>query len=572
MVTEPPQLGPGVLLAGRFEIGELLGAGGMGQVFAAHDRLKDQYLALKVLSPELVASAHARERFLVEARICCDLSHDNIVRVYDVAQSGPHIYLTMERLYGQSLRCVIEKCKQEQRPLPLDEVMHVAQQLLTALRYAHGRNVVHRDIKPENIWLCADEAKTVKVMDFGIARACASTDLTRTGMAMGTPYYMAPEQWLSAKNADARADQYSLGVVLYELLTGLLPTGNTQPLEQLRRDLPKRRARAVMRAMSTKPEHRWPTLAELLVGLQPRQLPVAMLSGIGAAIVVAIVAVANWPRPKPEPPALATPQSGAPAATMKPFTTFRDRLQDGSMGPHMIVLPAGEFLMGSPDTEVLRNIGEGPQHRVRVRSFALAQTETTWEAYDRFAAATRRKLPDDAGWGRGTRPVINVSWRDAAAYAEWLSEQTDEHYRLPSEAEWEYAARAGTTTPFSTGECISTNDANFFGPSAYSNCPQSNLSLGKTRPAGSYPASAFLLHDLHGNVSEWVQDCYHVTYERAPTDGRAWLAQNQGECTYRVLRGGSWVFLQALMRSAFRFRGTTEEVSNTHGFRLARTL
>src|SRR5688572_27932376 len=205
-------------------------------------------------------------------------------------------------------------------------------------------------------------------MDFGIARACASTDLTRTGMAMGTPYYMAPEQWLSAKNADARADQYSLGVVLYELLTGLLPTGNTQPLEQLRRDLPKRRARAVMRAMSTKPEHRWPTLAELLVGLQPRQLPVAMLSGIGAALVVAIVAVANWPRPEPEPIRSATPQSVAPAATMKPFTAFRDRLQDGSMGPHMIVLPAGEFLMGSPNTEVLRNIGEGPQHRVRVRS------------------------------------------------------------------------------------------------------------------------------------------------------------------------------------------------------------
>jgi formylglycine-generating enzyme required for sulfatase activity len=491
MVTEPPQLRPGMLLAGRFTIGELLGAGGMGQVFAAHDRLKGQDIAIKVLSPELVENTHARDRFLVEARICCDLSHDNIVRVYDVAQCGPHIYFTMERLYGKSLRHVIGQCKQEQRPMPLKEVMHITLQLLTALRYAHGRKVVHRDIKPENIWLCADEASSVKLMDFGIARALASSDLTRTGIAMGTPYYMAPEQWLSAKDVDARADQYSLAVVLYELLTRVLPATSR---------------------------------AELVAGVA------------------------------------------------KPLSGFRDRLREGSCGPVMIVIPASEFLMGSPGTEVGHYLADGLQHRVTLQSFALAQTETTFEDYDRFARATARKLPDDArGWGRANRPVINISWRDATAYAQWLSKQTGERYRLPTEAEWEYAARARTTTPFSTGECISIDQANFNGNYPYATCTKSNRYLNKTQPVAAYPANSFKLHDLHGNVREWMQDCVHTSYATPPGDGSAWLEQDQGDCSHRVLRGGSWYDSAHYLRSAYRLWVAVDGANFTLGFRVART-
>ena len=228
--------------------------------------------------------------------------------------------------------------------------------------------------------------------------------------------------------------------------------------------------------------------------------------------------------------------------------------------------------MGSPETESARALQEGPQHGVELQSFALAQTETTFDDYDRFARATRRKLPNDAGWGRGTSPVINVSWRDASDYAQWVSEQTGQRYRLPSEAEWEYAARAGTAAPFSTGGCISTDQANFDGNYAYSACPQSQRFLEKTRPTAAYPANAFKLHDVHGNVYEWVQDCYHSSYAAAPRDGHAWMEEDHGDCARRILRGGSWINFAPLLRSAFRNRDAMDAAYNHVGLRLARTL
>ena len=142
------------------------------------------------------------------------------------------------------------------------------------------------------------------------------------------------------------------------------------------------------------------------------------------------------------------------------FTRFRDSLKDGSLGPEMMVIPAEKFRMGSPKGELGRYGDEGPQHRVRFKnSFALGVTEVTFEEYDRFARATGRKLPKDRGWGRDKRSVIKVTWKDATEYTQWLSGQTGKQYRLPTEAEWEYAARAGTTTSFSTGDCITTSQA-----------------------------------------------------------------------------------------------------------------
>jgi len=253
-------------------------------------------------------------------------------------------------------------------------------------------------------------------------------------------------------------------------------------------------------------------------------------------------------------------------------SAFRDALRGGSEGPAMVVISAGELLMGSPATEAGRGGDEGPQYRVTIPSFALGQAEVTFDDYDRFARATARTLPSDVGWGRGPRPVINVSWNDAVAYARWLSEQSGKDYRLPSEAEWEYAARAGTTTPFSTGTCISTRQANFDGNSTYGDCSTSGISLRKTQPVSSYPANPFGLHDMHGNVGEWTQDCWHQSYEAAPVDGSAWPEGANGECSRRVLRGGSWISSPLFLRSAYRDWDSDAEVFNFVGFRLARTL
>ena len=254
------------------------------------------------------------------------------------------------------------------------------------------------------------------------------------------------------------------------------------------------------------------------------------------------------------------------------FNSFRDPLKIGGFGPDMVALPGGTFTMGSPDTEQERGNAEGPQHRVTVPAFALGRTEVSFADYDRFAGATDRKKPDDRGWGRGERPVINVSADDARAYAVWLSEQTGQQYRLPTEAEWEYAARAGTTTPFWTGDCISTNQANYDGNYDYDACgAKTGVYRAKTVPVGSLPANAFGLHEMAGNVYEWTADCWHDNYYRAPTDGSAWRGANGGDCARRVLRGGSWFGSPLNLRSANRGRNTADGANDIVGIRLART-
>ena len=196
--------------------------------------------------------------------------------------------------------------------------------------------------------------------------------------------------------------------------------------------------------------------------------------------------------------------------------------------PEMVVIPGASFQMGCV-SGLDCDDDEKPVHEVTVASFELSKYEVTFEEYDCFIAATGRISPKDQGWGRGRRPVINVSWEDAIAYTEWLSAQTGERYRLPSEAEWEYAARAGSTTKYSWGNEIGHNRANC-------NACGSQWDNEKTAPVGSFGPNAFGLHDMHGNLWEWVQDCWNDSYQGAPADGSAWTS---GACAIRVLRGGS---------------------------------
>jgi len=190
------------------------------------------------------------------------------------------------------------------------------------------------------------------------------------------------------------------------------------------------------------------------------------------------------------------------------------------------------------------------------RPFAVGKFEVTFAEWDACAAAGGCKHnPGDQGWGRGRRPVINVSWHDAKEYAAWLSRKTGKAYRLLSEAEWEYAARAGTTTRYAFGDTISTSQAQY--------------GASKTVEVGSFSANKFGLHDLHGNVWEWVEDAWHANYKGAPIDGSAWSG---GDTSYRVLRGGSWVDFPVGLRSAGRHWLDPDNRYLRFGFRLARTL
>ena len=211
--------------------------------------------------------------------------------------------------------------------------------------------------------------------------------------------------------------------------------------------------------------------------------------------------------------------------------------------PEMVVVPAGSFMMGSPSHEDGRDDDEGPVHRVTIAEpFAVGVREVTFAEWNACASSggCGGYRPDDEGWGRGNRPVINVSWKDAQAYVDWLSRKTGAEYRLLSEAEWEYAARAGTTTRYHWGDGVGRNRAN---------CDTCGDSWGVTAPVGSFAANGWGLHDVHGNVWEWVEDCWNGDYTGAPSDGSAW---ESGNCDARVLRGGSWSSGPRILRDAYR--------------------
>jgi formylglycine-generating enzyme required for sulfatase activity len=231
--------------------------------------------------------------------------------------------------------------------------------------------------------------------------------------------------------------------------------------------------------------------------------------------------------------------------------------------PVMVIIPAGKFTMGSPENEPDREDTEGPQHAVTVaRPFAVSKFEVSFEEWDACVAAARcPDVPDH--WGRGRMPVINVSWHDAKQYVAWLSELTEKEYRLLTEAEWEYAARAGTVTRYFWGDDPRGGNANCNG------CG-SRWDLQQTAPVGSLEPNAFGLYDTLGNVWEWVEDRWHDNYDGAPTDSSAWLTASDPD--YRVIRGGSWRNEIELVRTAVRVDRNIHVRFDTLGLRIARTM
>ena len=288
--------------------------------------------------------------------------------------------------------------------------------------------------------------------------------------------------------------------------------------------------------------------------------------------------------------AKAARQAAGPGKVSPPIQSvevFRDRLRSGGEGPAMVVLPTGRFRMGDLDGSGWSP--ERPVHTVTIsRRIAMGQYPVTFEDYDLYVSAmgVERPVdkdrgflktlfgkkperpkgpeqPDDKGWGRGRRPVISVNWHDAKAYAFWLSEQTGKRYRLPSESEWEYAARAGTETAYSWGDEIGVNRANCDGGGSQWDDKQ-------TSPVGSFEPNAFGLYDMHGNVCEWVEDCWHDNYEGAPSDGRAWTSG--GDSNRAVVRGGCCGSVPRGLRSAYRGWSPPSNRLNLDGFRLVQDL
>jgi formylglycine-generating enzyme required for sulfatase activity/uncharacterized caspase-like protein len=282
----------------------------------------------------------------------------------------------------------------------------------------------------------------------------------------------------------------------------------------------------------------------------------------------------------PPPPPAAQPAVAAlpDAPGVRPSAPERERalnpkdvFKDCDACPEMIVVPAGSFTMGSPAKEGYRDNGE-TQHPVTfARPFAVGKFATTFAEWDACVAdgGCNGYRPEDQGWGRGKRPVVNVGWDDAQAYVAWLSKKTGRTYRLLSEAEREYVTRAGTTGPFWWGSSMSTRQANYDATAT----PYGNSRKGEFRQrtvaVDSFQPNPWGLYQVHGNVWEWTEDCWNDNYNGAPADGSAWTA---GDCSRRVLRGGSWYDLPWQLRSAHRLSSDPTGRNEAKGFRVARTL
>ncbi|WP_295591415.1 SUMF1/EgtB/PvdO family nonheme iron enzyme, partial [uncultured Lamprocystis sp.] len=471
--------------------------------------------------------------------------------------------------------------------------------------------------KPQNIYLARLDGGGVRpiLLDFGAARQ-AMGERSRSLSVLVSEGYAPFEQYTRKGKQGAWTDVYAAGAVLYRMVTGQTPPpandrragDDLVPAEAC--GVSQALGDALNRALALKPENRPLDVPALQAALWPRQIagqpatpPPRVPAPAASPKVAARRPAGSRPQAQPKGPnrtgavlagALALVSVGSlslwgygqrqaadPVDSDIPGVSQRGAAQQPRQPfePEMVLIPAGTFLMGSPPSELEREDNEGPQHQVQVPAFELGKTEVTFAQWDACVAAngcTHR--PADEGWGRGPRPVINVSWDDAKVYVRWLSAKTGTAYRLPSEAEWEYAVRAGTPTAYFWGDrrdlaCAYANGHDETSKRMNTGHTLEHLKCddgaAKTAQVGMYRPNDFGLYDMSGNVYEWTQDCWNNSYQGAPIDGNAWL---NGDCTRRVLRGGSWGYAPWILRSAYRLSCVTGDRSIDLGFRVARTL
>jgi len=342
---------------------------------------------------------------------------------------------------------------------------------------------------------------------------------------------MSPEQ-AEGKPAHSSDDVYALAVILLQMLTNSLQSPRFVHRTVTRLSVPDALRTILLNCLEEPRESRIQTARELLKKLESLQeIPVAPR-----------VEVKETPPPQPIVP------------VYQPGQVFQDTLKDGSLGPKVVWLPKGKFKMGGDGYYD----DEKPIHEVTIGyEFGVGQYQVTFAEYDKFCDATKREKPSDVGWGRGNRPVINVNWNDAKAYCDWLSEQTGENYRLLSEAEWEYACRAGSTGKYCFGD-----DVNQLGNYGWYDKNSGN----QTHPVGEKKANKFGLYDMHGNVWEWCEDVWHDNYQGAPVDGSAWMSGD----SLHLLRGGAWFLSDDYLRCAGRSGFDTSNWYGSGGLRISR--
>jgi len=523
----------------RYKVIKKLGQGSFGAVYKVYDNELEIEKALKIIPEAISNDKEAMKSLRKEASIMAKLNNASIVRVYDFHYSGEIKYIDMEYVEGESLADI--KTEKPDKKFTEEEVKQYAVQILEGLNYAHKKSVIHKDIKPQNIML--DKSGKIRIMDFGIAESVqgSMSRLENTGSS-GTLVYMSPEQ-IRGENVGREADIYSLGATLYELLNG---------------NPPFYRGDITYQIINKQPEN---------------------IKGISEQMNEIIQKCLK----KDIRERFSDCEKFGKALSNKNIFITEDKEKENEpikndFEIEMIFVKGGSFMMGSNDGSYF----EKPIHKVKLDNFYIGKYEVTVAEFRKFIEATDYKtdaekigksriydrgLKDKIGvtWkcddkgnirpeSENNHPVIHVSWNDAKEFCKWAGG------RLPTEAEWEYAARGGSngsSTKYSGSSNI--NDVAWY----------SSNSDSKTHPVGTKQANELGIYDMSGNVLEWVQDNWHDNYECAPTDGSAW--ENRSS-SLRLSRGGNYGYLAGNCSVASRY-GNSPGNSHRHiGFRLALVL
>ncbi|MEW6737680.1 MAG: bifunctional serine/threonine-protein kinase/formylglycine-generating enzyme family protein, partial [Acidobacteriota bacterium] len=562
-----------------------------------YDRQDRQLVAIKILHSEWREEQSYLTRFKRGAKRMAGLRHPGIVKVIaECSLEDGFYYFVMEYLAGGDLRAAVVNQR-----LKVAEIVSAICQAGEALEHAHNQGLIHRDVKPANILIAGDSS--IRLTDFDLVNANDTTGGTRT-TAMGTYIFAAPEVMNSGKNATIKSDIYSLGMTL---IFGLY--GQDLPLQAVRNpslfidklECAEEMRAVLKKAIADEPDDRFNSVKEF------------------CDEVSRVEFVEGAPSLKTYSVEVVTLDSRGEIVKLEQGTAryFSEDLGEG-VELEMVLIPGGEFQMGSPPTEKDRNDNEGPQHLVKVAEFYIGKYQVTQEQWRTVARLPKVERDLDAEpshfkpvEGEKNLPVERVSWEDAVEFCARLSRKTGKEYRLPSEAEWEYGCRGGTRTAFAFGESITPEDVNYNGEYPYSSALENKILVPKdenqektahirektvhirgemteyinyekdytydsvwkgenrrrTVPVGSLgKANGFGLYDMHGNVWEWCLDEWHYSYKGAPEDGSAW--EGNGDSDRRVLRGGSWLNFGIYCRSAVRNWYRLDLRNNNFGFRV----
>ena len=638
------------LCMGQYVLLEKLGAGGMGQVFKAYHPSMDRTVAIKVILTKGKIDEESVRRFEREVKAAAKLSHPNIITVYDAGNANGRHFMVMELVKGQDLNVIVHR----KGTFGVSETINYIKQVARGLAFAHESGVIHRDIKPANLFL--DIKGNVKILDMGLAKISARENeetlsmLTGTTAIMGTVDFMSPEQGLSSRDVDPRADIYSLGATLYYFLTKkVMYEGDTAfakviahsespipSLKLIRPDVSDDLEFIYTKMVAKQVEDRYQSMLELIQDLdaiekgsastknltelstinslrdefgemdinrassnkivkssnsnktvKKKDYKFALIAtGIGV-VLIGVMALAfilgrssnlqsevalknNSANGRAEVVTTNDSAEGIPSKgnlLVAPFTEAEakeaqkevakslqkevEEKEDLGKGIKldMVLIPAGKFMMGSPETEKGRQKNE-TQHEVTLtKPFYMGEYEVTQEQWERV-------MGSNPSYTKGAKlPVTNVSWEDCQEFIKKVNASTKGGYRLPTGAEWEYSCRAGTSTAYSVGDSLTKSDANY------------GSGGNSVVDVGSYKANAFGLYDMHGNVWEWCEDSKADYPVVSVTDPKGEVTG-----TNRLLRGGS--FLGNVPGTGSSHRNFFKPTSRVPylGFRLARTV